>query len=154
MPPCSMNWIVHTVGDPDSASISECKLHKKEAASFMTLMNSPSSSIREIFPRDNDSPSIFLAIKEEIVLGLWFCMKLSGGFFGNRNQCFCDTVLAKYLDQRKKILFRLHSELLVLLCSYKVVKIVWNLRGHIWFWASPPASSSCLLQRDVPGSLV
>lgn len=82
MPPCSMNWIVHTVGDSDSASISECKLHKKEAASFMTLMNSPSSSIREIFPRDNDSPSIFLAIKEEIVLCLWFCMKLSGGFLG------------------------------------------------------------------------
>lgn len=82
MLPCSMNWIVHTVGGSDSASISECKLHKKEAASFMTLMNSPSSSIREIFPRDNDSPSIFLAIKEEIVLGLWFCMRLSGGFLG------------------------------------------------------------------------
>lgn len=82
MLPCSMNWIVHTVGGSDSASISECKLHKKEAASFMTLMNSPSSSIREIFPRDNDSPSIFLAVKEEIVLGLWFCMKLSGGFLG------------------------------------------------------------------------
>lgn len=48
----------------------------------MTLMNSPSSSIREIFPRDNDSPSSLLAIKEEIVLGLWFCMKLSGGFLG------------------------------------------------------------------------
>lgn len=82
MLPCSMNWIVHTVGGFDSASISECKLHKKEAASFMTLMNSPSSSIREIFPRDNDSPSIFLAIKEEIVLGLWFCLRLSGGFLG------------------------------------------------------------------------
>lgn len=82
MLPCSMNWIVHTVGDSDSASISECKLHKKEAASFMTLMNSPSSSIREIFPRDNDSLSIFLAIKEEIVLVLWVCMRLSGGFLG------------------------------------------------------------------------
>lgn len=48
----------------------------------MTLMNSPSSSIREIFPRDNDSLSIFLAIKEEIVLVLWVCMRLSGGFLG------------------------------------------------------------------------